>query len=81
VGEEPKLGHETIIPVAYDNSYRMVTVSTRSLQAAAVSVHATTMPAITPAAVISARSKHENGGHGAATFRSACQPADWLARR
>jgi hypothetical protein len=56
VGEEPKLGHETIIPVAYDNSYRMVTVSTRSLQAAAVSVHATTMPAITPAAVISARS-------------------------
>jgi DNA-binding CsgD family transcriptional regulator len=30
VGEEPKLGHETIIPVAYDNSYRMVTVSTRS---------------------------------------------------
>jgi hypothetical protein len=56
VGEEPKLGHETIIPVAYDSSYRMVTVSTRSLQAAAVSVHATTMPAITPAAVISARS-------------------------
>jgi hypothetical protein len=56
VGEEPKLGHETIIPVAYDNSYRMVTVSTRSLQAAAVSVHATTLPAITPAAVISARS-------------------------
>jgi hypothetical protein len=30
VGEEPQLGHETIIPVPYDNSYRMVTVSTRS---------------------------------------------------